>query len=152
MLSSVRPALSCDSSFYAAFNYATRHDTQTRTLGREMQRVGRGWRSQPTCWTNYFSSHVFFFLFLKTSLTPTVFVSNRHFRKKWASGKPSSQTSCYGLNTVNFLFDSCASCMNVNIYLFIYNHWVQIFKFLSNLLYVETNGSGTKNVQTALND
>ena len=33
--------------------------------------------------------------------------------------------------------------MNV-IYLLIYNLWVQIFTFLSNLLYVETNGSGTK--------
>ena len=28
MLSSVRSALSCGSSFYAAFNYATRYDTQ----------------------------------------------------------------------------------------------------------------------------
>ena len=45
--------------------------------------------------------------------------------------------------TVNFLFGSCASFMNVN-YLFIYNDWVQVFKFLSKLLYVETNGSGTK--------
>ena len=76
----------------------------------------------------------------ETSLTPAIFVSNRHFRKKWASGKPSSQTSGYRLNTVSFLFGSCASCMN-DIYLFIYNHRVQIFKFLSNLLYVETNGS-----------
>ena len=63
-----------------------------------------------------------FFFSPETSLTPAVFVSNRHFRKKWTSGKPSSQTSGY---------------------LFIYNHWVQIFKFLSNLLYVETNGNGT---------
>ena len=58
------------------------------------------------------------FLF-QTSLTPAIFVSNRHFRKKWASGKPSSQTSGYGLNTVNFLFGSGASCSNA-IYLFIY--------------------------------
>ena len=42
MLSSVRYVLSYDSSFYAALNDATRYDTQTRTLGREMQGVGRG--------------------------------------------------------------------------------------------------------------
>ena len=119
----------------------------TRTLGRKMQGVGRGWRSQPTCWTNYFSNHVFFFFLPQTSLTPAIFVSNQHFHKKCAYGKPSSQTSGYGLNTVSFLFGSGASCMNVCnlfIYLFIYNHWIQIFKFLSKLLYVETNGNGTK--------
>ena len=31
----------------------------------------------------------------------------------WTSDKPSSETSGYGLNTVNFLFGSCASCLNV---------------------------------------
>ena len=67
------------------------------------------------------------FLF-QTSLTPAIFVSNRHFRKKWASGKPSSQTSGYGLNTVNFLFGSGASCLNA-IYLFIYLFIITGFRF-----------------------
>ena len=73
-------------------------------------------------------SAVMFFFLPETSLTPAIFVSNRHFRKKCASGKPSFQTSGDGLNTVSFLFGSYASYINV-IYLFIYNHWFQIFKF-----------------------
>ena len=84
-----------------------------------------------------FSNHVFFVFFLTRDQFNT-----RYFCLKSASGKPSSQTSCYGLNTVNFLFGSCASCVNV-IYLFIITGF-RIFKFLSNLLYVETNGNGTK--------
>ena len=50
-------------------------------------------------------------LFLRNQLF--FFVSNRHFHKKCTSGKPSSQTSDYGLGKVNFLFGSCASGMNV---------------------------------------
>ena len=54
-----------------------------------------------------------------------------------------------GLNKVNFLFGSYASCMNVIfIYLFIRSFSITVLKFLLNL-YVETNGNGTK---TDLND
>ena len=66
-----------------------------------------------------------------------VLVSYRYFRKKGTSGKPFSQMSGYGFNKVSFLFGSCASCMNVLlfiylfIYLFIFNHCVQIsFKLI----------------------
>ena len=89
--------------------------------------------SQHTCWTNYFSSHVvfyqrpvyyplfflFFFFFF--------FLTHRQFHKKWASGKPFSQTSGSGRNTVNFLFGSYASCINV-IYLFIIT-WFRFSNF-----------------------
>ena len=90
---------------------------------------------------------MFFFCFFflpDTSLTPAIFVSNRHFCKKWTSGKPSSQTSGYGLNTVNFLFGSCASCMNV-IYLFIITgSGFRFSNFFLTYYYVKTNGNGTK--------
>ena len=77
-------------------------------------------------------SAVMFFFLPEASLTPAIFVSNRHFRKKCASGKPSSQTSGDGLNTVSFLFGSYASYINV-IYLFIYLFIITGFRF-SNFL------------------
>ena len=87
-----------------------------------------------------------FFFLPETSLTPAIFVSNRHFRKKWASGKPSSQTSGYGLKTVNFLFGSCASCMNA-IYLFIiYLFLITGFRF-SNFFQTYHMLKQTKTVQ-----
>ena len=119
-----------------------------------------GKRSQSICWTIYSSNRVisrtpartqfyniFFFFFFFFLGGGGVGRGGVEWGLTWTSGKSYSETSGYGLNTVNFLFGSCASCMNVInlfIYLFIRYHWVQIFKFLSNLLYVETNGNGTK--------
>ena len=72
-------------------------------------------------------SAIMFFVFTETSLSPAIFVSNRHFHKKWASGKPSSQTSGYGLNTVNFLFGRCY--LSFFMYLFIYLFIITGFRF-----------------------
>ena len=77
----------------------------------------------------YIMNHVFL---PESILTTASFVSNRHFRKKWASGKPSSKMSGYGLNTVNFLFGSCASCIwMLLIYLFTYLFIITGFIFLN---------------------
>ena len=65
-----------------------------------MRGVGDGWRSQPTCWTHYFSNHAFFYQ--KPVLYPLFLVSNRHCRMKCISGKPSFKTSVYELNTLIF--------------------------------------------------
>ena len=74
-------------------------------------------------------SAIMIFFLSETSLTPAIFVSNRHFRKKWASGKSTSQRLVMD-NTINFLFGSCASCMNVIYYLFIL---INLFIYLSSL-------------------
>ena len=93
---------------------------------------GSGWHLQISCWTNYVNNREFLYQLFWSEIG--IFV--RNIRNAYLAN-PLPKRLFMGLTQSTFYL-----CFMYE-YLFIFNHWVQIFKFLSNL-YVETNGNGTK--------